>query len=653
MGKMLRILIVFFIVLIPERSISQVLSDYRKTDEKSGKSYNDIDSYVRDNGYKHKTIKLPPGLFHDIPGLTGPSEPTLLLPRNPVSWKKYESGGFNRLCIYLRDTNSFWIGLVQGLNASCIPFRITTDIKEAVKHRVMIAYPAMSSSNLDQKTFIELRIFVQSGGALIGFNLFSPALGELFGFDGSVFNNSRDRINIDNQVSSLVSFAEDPLEKSLRIGNFKVMATAFETCGYTGLEYKPLAEFSDGSGAIIRKLYNKGAAYGFGLDVSFFTLFCQSNLDPVYQNTYVNGFEPTVDVFYRIIKNIYLAHETVPIIPGKVPYNKTVAISITHDVDTKDAIPNSLLYADLEQKNGVAATYFVQTKYIKDGQDDHFFTVENMPYIKALLNMGMEVGSHTVSHTPFFSYLPIGSGTEKYPDYQPFYVTNFSTFNETLLGELRVSKFLLDHFLGINTISFRTGYLGHSVEMYPALEATGYSYSSCVTANDVLTHMPFQTFYDNQFDSPIEVYEFPITIEDEEAPQMDRRVSSAIFLTNKVAQYGGYVNILIHPNERIYKYAFEKEYIDHFKDEAWLGTMRDYGDWWVARSKMQIDVTFRDRSAQARIFCPNPIKGIPIEVPPAYRLVQTYPEGLIFEVTPTGLLFEELEGEITLVFEKD
>jgi peptidoglycan/xylan/chitin deacetylase (PgdA/CDA1 family) len=577
MHKMLRNLLILTFVLLPGHSISQVLSDYRKTDEKSGKSYNDIDSYVIDNGYKHKTITLPPGLFHHIPGLTGPEKPTLLSPRNPVSWKKYEAGGSNRLCIYLRDTNSFWIGLVQGMMAHRIPFRITTDIKEAVKHRVMIAYPALTSANLDQKSFIELRKFVQSGGALIGFNLFSPALGELFGFTTSVFNNKRDRVNIDNEVSELVSFVEDPLEKSLRIGNFKVLSTAFETCGYTGLEYKPLAEFSDGSGAIIRKLYNKGAAYGFGLDVGFFTLFCQANLDPVYQNTYVNGFEPTVDVFFRIIRNIYMTHETVPITPGKVPGNKSVAISLTHDVDTKDAIPNALLYADLEQKNGVSATYFIQTKYIKDGQDDHFFTVENIPYMDALLNMGMEVGSHTVSHTPFFSYLPLGSGTEKYPDYQPFYVTNFSTFNETLLGELRVSKFLLDHFLNINTISFRTGYLGHSVEMYPALEATGYSYSSCVTANDVLSHMPFQCFYDNKFDSPIEVYEFPITIEDEEAPQMDRRVSSAIFLTNKIAGYGGFVNILIHPNERIFKYAFESAYIDHFKDEAWMGTMKDYG----------------------------------------------------------------------------
>jgi peptidoglycan/xylan/chitin deacetylase (PgdA/CDA1 family) len=336
-----------------------------------------------------------------------------------------------------------------------------------------------------------------------------------------------------------------------------------------------------------------------------------------------------------------------------VPWNKTVAISITHDVDTKDAIPNSLLYADLEKNNGVQATYFIQTKYIKDGQDDHFFTVENVPYMKAVLNLGMEVGSHTVSHTPFFSYIPLGSGTEKYPDYQPFYVTNFSTFNESLMGELRVSKFLLDHFLGINTVSFRTGYLGHSVEMYPTLEATGYSYSSCVTANDCLTHMPFQSFYDNAFDSNIEVYEFPITIEDEEPPQMDRRVSSAIFLTNKIAAYGGFVNILIHPNERIYKYAFEKEYIDHFKDEAWMGTLKDYGDWWVARSKMQIDVTSTERSAEVRIFCPKPIQGIPIEVPSTFRLVQTFPEGLTFEIIPNGLLFDRLDGEIKLVFEKD
>jgi hypothetical protein len=653
MSKCFAFLIQVSFIMISTGLFGQDVLNYRKTDAKSGKSYNDIDSYVKEQGYKQKTMKVPTAQVNFNLGISGPDAKTLIPPKKNTSWKNYQNGGTNRLCIFLRDTNSLWLGLVHGLEGISVPFRITTDIHEAIRHDVVMVYPTMTSRNMDINTLIGLREYSKSGGTLIGFDASSESLGTLFGFKTFSYSSQRDKIILETDASDIVSFAVDPLEKEIRIGNFNISPDAFQSCGYAGLEYAPLALFNDGSAAITRKIYNRGGAYCFGLDLGLFTVIAQNNLDPDFQNSYVNGFEPTLDVLYRIIKNIYLKNASVPVYPGSVPSGKMVTVLITHDVDTKVAMQNSLLYGELERSHGIKATYYLQTKYIRDGQDESFFDFDHIPYIAALKRMGAEIGSHSVSHTPFFRYIPLGVGNEKYPEYQPYYVTNFSTFNETLLGEFQVSKFLLDHFFQQNTVSFRSGYLGQSIRMYPALIATGYSYSSCVTANDCLTHMPFRAFYDDLFDSEIEVYEFPITIEDEVQPPMNQRLSAAIFLTEKIARYGGMVNILIHPNETVIKYEFQKGYIEHFKDIAWFGTQKEYGQWWVARAKMQIDAIKTGTKTEVTVFCPDPIQDLPLMVPTEFRLVSSVPIGIQYQIIPGGLLFSKLEGKVKLYFEND
>ena len=646
--------LILFLLLTLSTGIThaQDVSNYLKKDTVTGKVYNDIDLFVIENGYKHKTMQVPPSQVFLFPGLRGPSHTTLYPERIKTSWTKYQEGGTNRLCVYLRDTNSFWLGLVHGLISHSIPFRVTTNIDEAILHKVILAYPGLTSQKMDLGSFKKLRDFVKNGGTLIGFNLFSPSLWELFGIGGAEVNSKRDRIHIHSEISPLVDFAKDPLERTIRIGNFKVSPDALESYGYSGLEYRPLATFSDGTGAVTQKIYNKGVTYAFGVDLGFFTLICHTNLDAQFRNTYVNGFEPTLDVLYRIIKNIYLKHCSIPVFPGLVPQNKYVAISVTHDVDTHTSIPNQLVYAEIEQRNNTRATYFIQAKYIKDGQDEALLRTDYLPYYYAIKNMGMEIGSHSVSHTPFFKHIPIGTGDETYPDYQPYFVTGFSCFNETVLGELRVSKFLLDEVLHNNTVSFRTGFLGRSETMYPALEATGYKYASCVTANDVMTHMPFQLSYDVAYDSQLEVFEFPITIEDEGEPPMNQRISAAIFLTDKIAPYGGLINILIHPNEIKIKTEFLEGYLEHFRDIAWLGPMGEYGEWWVAKSKMQIDAEVVGEEVQVTLDCPQEIKDFPLLVPSNLFLLGTNPGWIEYQPIDGGYLFTRLKGTIRLRFER-
>src|SRR5450759_4746860 len=70
-------------------------------------------------------------------GVSGPQKPTAVPPAEPARWQNYEHGGTGRLALLLTDPDSAWLGLVNGLQSIGVPFLITRDYREAVRHRVV------------------------------------------------------------------------------------------------------------------------------------------------------------------------------------------------------------------------------------------------------------------------------------------------------------------------------------------------------------------------------------------------------------------------------------------------------------------------------------------------------------------------------------
>lgn len=149
-------------------------------------------------------------------------------------------------------------------------------------------------------------------------------------------------------------------------------------------------------------------------------------------------------------------------------------------------------YAEYERSQGLVDTYFIQTKYVRDYNDDVYFNETGVRHLARLAELGVELGSHTIAHSAVFSKFPIGTGHETYPEYVPFVKDLTTAHNSTILGELRVSKYLIEHFSGQTVWSFRPGHLSNPSTLPHALAATGYRYGSLATANNSLTHLPYQ-----------------------------------------------------------------------------------------------------------------------------------------------------------------
>ena len=520
-------------------------------------------------------------------GLNGPpGRDSISQPSSPIL--RYSGGAPSRLALLLTDEGSNWLSLVHGLKTIGIPLTVTRDPVEALKHRVVMVYPTISGLVLDKKALQALTAHPRNGGTLIGFQVLGGGLESLFGFAHIDPVRGRKQIRIEATLAKAVGLVgKEETELALSVGEVSIGSYTFEPS--VG---EVLARYEDGVAALVRRDHLTGQTYAFGFDIGHYLNKGYGGRHQPEASQYVNAYTPPVDVLLRILLHIYRTSEPLAITVDTVPEGNSAAVIITHDIDYTRSIKNAIRYAEYERSMGVNATYFIQTKYIRDWNDEIFYDQFGADLTAQLHRLGMEVASHSVSHSSSFANFPIGIGDESYPRYLPFVKSQLSYIRGTILGELRVSRFLLENTVSQLTVrSFRPGHLRYPDSLPQALEATGYKFSSSITSGAAMTHLPFQLKYQRQNASEVGVYEFPITIEDELSPPMTARLDRALDILAKLKSYGGMMVVLIHPNVFEDKFSFLQGFLSQIQGtDVWIGTLSDFGQWWAARDRMELDV---------------------------------------------------------------
>lgn len=584
-------------------------------------------------------------------GVSGPLEQSEVKPAQPANWQDFECNSPGRLVLLLTDTDSAWLGIVHGLQAIGVPFCITRDYAEALRHRVILAYPTISGRVLPPEALQALAQFPARGGTLIGVNVEGGGMNSLFGFSKIDQGRSRHLITFDTSHPLARAF-DDARENVIPISGPQAGANGMGSDGYVDAK-EAIARFDDGTAAITSHQVGHGHAYAFGIDLGFFLLTGYNARQQGVARSYVNNYEPTLDVLLRLLRDMYREGEPSAVTLGTVPQDKALATLITHDVDYTVSLKNSAEYAEFEASAGLHATYFVQTKYVRDWNDNVFFNKTAPPALQHLRALGMEIASHSVAHSSVFNKLPLGSGDERYPQYQPFVRDQARTEDATILGELRISRFLLEHFLpDYHVESFRPGHLRNPFTLPQALEAAGYLYSSSVTANDSLTHLPFRLNYGRDIAAQSAIYEFPVGIEDEEEPRLGDRVPQALALADRLSRYGGLLVVLIHPNVTDHKLQFEKQFVAALRQRAWFGTVQEFGEFWSARDQVQVDVEPQAAQLRVALTVPKPISGLTLNLPDGYRVVSVEPQ-MKFSQINGHVMFDELNGNVRVFLERN
>jgi len=273
---------------------------------------------------------------------------------------------------------------------------------------------------------------------------------------------------------------------------------------------------------------------------------------------------------------------------GTIPQGKKSVLMLSLDVDWEHSFQPMLAFVEFEKGAGISSTFFVQTKYLDDATSQAFFFGQSLDVLRKLMAGQEDIGSHTVIHTKLFNKVPLGSGEEKYPTYVSRATRDNPAQDTTTLGEVCVSKSLLDGELqGHETLFFRAGHLRVPPSLPEALVRCGYEFDSSFTAGDVLTNFPYELNFDLGMTEPTAIIEFPVTFEDEQLPPLLDRIPSILDTIEANAENGAPSVILIHTNNAQEKLEAERTLVSRLPKDILVENMIEYARFWKARSHVR------------------------------------------------------------------
>jgi len=273
-------------------------------------------------------------------------------------------------------------------------------------------------------------------------------------------------------------------------------------------------------------------------------------------------------------------------------------------------------YAGLETEHGTRSFFFVQMKYVDDANGRQYLTPSNLAVLRRVHAEGFPMGTHSIIHSRAFNQFELGTGRETYASYHPRGTGANTATGATVFGEIRVSRELLDgNVPGQHTVFFRAGHLRVPKSMPEALQRCGYEFDSSFTAPDVLSNFPYALTLGLGFDNDSGLYEFPVTIEDGEAPPLVDRVPAALEVFRANAENGAVSVVLIHPTDAKEKLEAEREMLDHLPAGVAAMDPLEFAEFWRSRERMEwsVEAGAKPRTLQLRAASGEAARGITFE----------------------------------------
>ena len=492
-----------------------------------------------------------------------------------------------QVAVYWSKSDEGILGLEHALREMGIPFFVTRDLDQALRHRLLILYPEVDGNTFTDSQIRQLTRRVQDGGRIFAVNVFAGALKPLFGFGGFRASHRRYRVRFDTEADPAMRCLNRPEEMETQLGDPK-LGDIFWTNGYTANSPATvLARFDDGSAALLRNRSGKGSAYLAGVSLENVVLRSQVKRDYNAGRHYVNEFEPGADVWLLLLRGWYETNQPGAVRLATIPNGQRSVLLLSHDVDWENSFAPALDFARMEKAHHAASTFFIQTKYVSDYNSNAFFFGDDLNDLKELYRQGFSIGSHSVIHSRGFNHFDLGTGTETFPSYQPRGTGFESATGATVFGEVRVSKALLNGELpGQRTIFFRAGHLRVPLALPEALRRCGYLFDSSFTAGDVTTNFPYALPLGLGFDQDSGLYEFPVTFEDEQPPPLQQRIEQALGVIRANAEIGAINVILIHSNESRVKLPAEQHLLEALPQGVIATDMLSFARFWRARDRL-------------------------------------------------------------------
>jgi len=511
-----------------------------------------------------------------------------------------------------------------------IPFLVTRDLTAALHHKLLLLYPEVDATTFDAAQARTISDFVSHGGVIFAQDVFWGGFKPLFGFDDVLPLRTRHKILFDATDRSpdpLLGYLNRPAEKEVPLGLAAISEVIWSNGYKASAGTRTLARFEDGSAAVLRHDQGRGHTYLIGVALNDVVLRNQQNRDYEAQRIYVNGFEPGTDVWLLLLRAWYETYSESGIRLGTIPQGKKSVLMLSHDVDWEYSFKPMLAFAALEKSAESSSTFFVQTKYLDDVNSHAFFFGGSLDVLRELWTDRSDLGSHTVIHSKLFNKVPLGTGEEQYPGYRARATPGNAGQDATAMGEVCVSKSLLDGELPEHqTVFFRAGHLRVPPFLPEALVRCDYEFDSSFTAGDVLTNFPYILDYDLGMTEPTTIFEFPVTFEDEQLPPLGERIPAMLDVIEANAENGAPSVLLIHSNNSKDKLAAERDLLARLPKDVLVENMTEYARFWKARSRVRWVPRETTGGEQVEIDSELPLAGLTLVSPRKIQNASGIPE---------------------------
>ena len=478
------------------------------------------------------------------------------------------------------------LALCHALNPWAIRHVHTTDVAAASAYPVVVVAGVMEALNTPDRA--ALTNYVSNGGTLL---LWRPADSGLLANLGIVSSNS-----ISGTTTRPLTFdvlTADPalhyVDDDVEINWQMTYPGSGHTRGYTAGSALPLAHWNTGEAAVLRSNVGSGRAYVFGWRLRYVVAEGERLVIPGPEPKWTNLPILDSDVAKLLVRAVY---EDVAGAAAQVrqfaPNGKPAGLIITHDVDAPSSYNRVPEFVQEETILGVKATFNFTTDPYDAGWTGLLYTLSSRQNIQLAVDSGFDVESHSFGHFPDFSDAPLGSGNENASNYFPRYSgTLQQTFGMSSIGELGVSRWLLENDFGIVVPGFRSGELDVSPDFLPALQLTGYVRDSTYAAGVSRGALPFVLF--STASSSVTTYpvmEYPLAASDEGLS--DANLQDFLDAWERVIR-DNYKNnaptvLLIHPVRTGPRLEAIGQLLQRVADlDLWIGDWKTFAEFWEAQ----------------------------------------------------------------------
>ena len=494
------------------------------------------------------------------------------------------------------------------LQLAGVPFDTTSNLNVALTYPVVLTGSRIQNNALTTTEIFQLENYVFQGGILLTSDLRESQIYNLCGVSASTSSTNLYRIIWDTTSNpSYFDLIDDSLEVTVSLGR-QADGPNFSTKFYSLSTGEALAHYENETVAMVKNTFGTGYVYTLGPDFRDVVTRNSINQDVNAQRTYSNGFEPTTDVFAFLVRNIIRKHISNSVYKYTAPNNYSSVVMITHDVDTRSTYDTMANFATFENYRGIKTQYNLTTNYVPDSWISDLY-IGTGPQVEFLQSKGHAIASHSVGHFPDFAnsnFFPFGTLGNDSSNYHPFY-NGVLTLGGTILGELEVSKNLIENDFNVDVKSWRSGHLAYPDSLVLGLETLGYEFNSTYAANDVLTGFPF---YANRVQSfaaeQSTILEIPITISDvfSDVPiSMDNYMSKVqlwIDATRRYNRNNASTVLLIHPN-RNYKLTAQEAYLDLLPETMKGMSFEAFGSFWRKRDSLSYHTELQNNALTVKM----------------------------------------------------